>query len=557
MLTLEDYRVVAGGGAAAAGVLVPPLPLDPKSCECSLEVQLLEPSRGHCCDDSEACSLQLVRTRSHNFPCIRGTHFGCHGSAAMYTSRGCRGLFRCNGTPVRCQHFGANSRKASACLCSNASVSVMRSEQEPRTRLSMALGSPKAANLLLHEAKGAREAKGASTTTIGDQLRMASSPNGFCGLIVFKHIEKTAGTSLATWFYRMSSRRAFGGQKKGYEFYSGWTGDSNDLSSCAVVKKRLGQPLICSHIAVQHRYVVAQFARRFCGNATQAAGWKHGLQLPGGLGTHHGASERSSPWRFVPDTLIGRTRRGISDPMATMGEVHGYDDIQRWQQANQQQRRSWRAVLEIHGTDRHLSEVLKTILIARHASPSERPSLHGCTSLVITMIRSPAAYLRSKYLWYLMNGYVPKSTPFETFLAGDSDPQARDLMRGYPRFLSTRLLSKAAMTLLRNGFDIVAPTERFLEFLGLLCAQLSLSACPCGPTKRVGKNDATQRKKHLTADEYKMAANVNATHEKAAVLALQFARVDQELYKWTVTSFNTHLYLNRIGNLTMPAPCTT
>ena len=54
-----------------------------------------------------------------------------------------------------------------------------------------------------------------------------------------------------------------------------------------------------------------------------------------------------------------------------------------------------------------------------------------------------------------------------------------------------------------------------------------------------------------------MAANVNATHEKAAVLALQFARVDQELYKWTVTSFNTHLYLNRIGNLTMPAPCTT
>ena len=511
-------------GSRAAG----PTPINPKSCECSLEVQLLNPSKAHCCVDSDACSLELQMTHSQEKPCIRGQGFGCHGSLAMYTSAGCRGRFMCNGGYLRCGHFGVGD-KASACSCANPRVA-------PATRGAVGYSHPD----LIRRGSAWYWSADTLRHGLGSPRVSEGRVDGSCALVIFKHIEKTAGTSLAAWFFGMSVRG--GGGAMGY--YSGWTADTKALRNCAVVKVPHGQPARCCHIEVQHRHVVGQFARRFRGNASHAEGWRHLIEKL--ADAPHASLARSGQ----PQSMATHLRSLHGNALAADFAV-GHDDVQQFGRI----RRPWQAVLEIHGTDKHLPSLLQLVKRARHASPL----LHGCRALVITMLRSPSAYVRSKYLWYITNGYVSKATTFEAFARQNADPQAHDLLRGFRHikpWTPRSLLLQEAISLLEYGIDLAAPTERFQELLGVLCARLALPRCPCAPTRRVGEDDAKERKRYVKPYEYRAITQVNATLDKAAALALQFATVDRELYKWVDRSFRMHLAATyRGGQAVIPKLC--
>ena len=236
---------------------------------------------------------------------------------------------------------------------------------------------------------------------------------------------------------------------------------------------------------------MAQFQRRFSGNLSQAEGWQH----------YRGWTSKTG------------------EPMAG-GEYLG-------------NRRAWRAMVEIHGSDTDLGS---TIWRLQQAKQLHGPALHGCGVTTLTLLRRPADYLRSKFLWYIINNYIPSTTTFEDFGNGKGmNPQAVDLMRGFrfprrrecPTEECQRTLERDARAVLAK-LDIVAPTDRFNDLLRVLCDHLSLPRCPCAPRKRVIEDDARQRQSrgHYNAKEVVR----NVTPARALALAMQTATVDLGLY---------------------------
>lgn len=248
-----------------------------------------------------------------------------------------------------------------------------------------------------------------------------------CALIVFKHIEKTAGSTLAKWFHELARRGAL-------TYHSGWFPVPGH---CAVCRPRSGGTewvpgCLCKDYSAKD-YVLSQFERR----------------------VFH--RNRRPSWTFLND----------SSP------------------------RPWRAVLEVHGHDVNLPDILRRVVRMRNEPDA------NCRMYATTVWRHPVAHWISRYAFHVYTGMMflrkgESLPPLLEWVQENPNDQTHDLLRGViknRRLRNDPLLHRLAMQTLRH-FDLLFPMEQVDELPRALCGALRIGAESC---PRLGRENV-QRK---------------------------------------------------------------
>ena len=275
-----------------------------------------------------------------------------------------------------------------------------------------------------------------------------------CVLIVYKHIEKTAGTTLVQWFHELARR----GDLTYHSRYFHATGQ------CATCRSRGNgtanwTPECRCNFASQKHYVMEQFEKRVL----------------------HG--DRRPFWTFLND----------STP------------------------RPWRAVLEFHGTDADLQQFLHRAVRLR-AETRGGCSVRATTVWRHPIAHWTSRYNFYVHNGWMHRRKGEPLPPLLEWVRENPNDQTHDLLRGALRNFNHRirnndtLLHWQAMRTLRH-FDLLFPIERLAQLARALCDALGVdvAACPSVGYANVGK------RKRSTPDGPSLEEWTNLTRRYGAV----------------------------------------
>ena len=310
-----------------------------------------------------------------------------------------------------------------------------------------------------------------------------------CGLAIFKHMTKCGGTALGNWLHELQVR----GQ---YVYHSGWSHlddricvlgrNTQGVDGAHGNRTRRRPTSSCRHVMSQHAYILRRFGCRFAGNCSQTAGWQPQWVAP----------QRTPHPRFELSHL------------------------------------PWRAVLEVHAQDMHLSSMLRAL------APSVRRSatMRGCQVLLIAVWRWPPQQYVSLYKYNMKTKRSERRT-FVQFVREEANYQTRDLLRGGDGGGGAERLERAAFRTLAQ-FDLLAPLELMSNLTLVLCKRLGLPSCPSLRTANEA-NDAqfaqTMARKAAIYNNPHLriaAQQGNMSTDAAGKLVPDHAPIDMNIYRW-------------------------
>lgn len=294
-----------------------------------------------------------------------------------------------------------------------------------------------------------------------------------CSLIVFKHIEKTGGTSITEWFHRLARRGNL-------SYHSYWFPYKAHCAMC---------------------------------NAEEASS-KNGYKW-----TPKCHCMRYSERQYILSQFENRVGKGDLRPF--------------WTFRNDSTPRPWRAVIEVHGHDSDLQSILQRVELLKTANAQT----NDCEIHTLTVLRHPVAHWMSRYAFYVRRGFMHLKRdeplpPLLEWVRENPNDQTHDLLRGQrlkrglPRVRGDDYwLYVHAMDTLKH-FDLPIVIEQLPSLPPALCNILKIrpEACEHIPKTNVRKEDVP--------DPLKTGL---PTEKEWQNLTRRYGGVDERLYEYVLS----------------------